>query len=330
MLYDQAVQSMRSVAPDPAFRRDVLHGLSIRPRAIPARWLYDRAGSELFEAITDLPEYYVTRKELRLLSEAVHEIGETTGLGRAIVEFGSGSSTKTRILLSAIRPAAYVPIDISKEALWEAATLLSREFGGLPIHPIEEDFTGALRLPAEIGRMPRLGFFPGSTIGNFLVYEAVDLLRTMATTLGQDAMLLIGVDRIKDPDILLPAYDDSRGITAAFNLNLLHRINRELQGTLPVDAFQHVARWSAVDTRIEMHLAAGRDLQFGVEDKTFFMQAGETIHTENSHKYGPRDARVLLRAAGWTPIREWTDRDEHFALILAVVGTPPLVLRHGG
>ncbi len=315
----QSARYARVIEVDPAFRRDVLNGFSIRPRAIPPRWFYDRAGSELFEAITELPEYYVTRTELALLSDTVHEIAEMTGPGRAIVEFGSGSSTKTRILLSAIRPAAYVPVDISSEFLWETAAGLAEEFGELPIHPVEGDFTGALLLPPAIASTPRLGFFPGSTIGNLSVPEAVDLLRAMAANLGRGSMLLIGIDRIKDPGILLPAYDDSRGVTAAFNLNLLHRINRELQGTVPVDAFRHVARWNVAEARIEMLLEARRDTRFRVDGRTFSMAAGETIHTENSHKYGPRDAGVLLRAGGWTPIRDWTDAQKHFSLILAAI-----------
>ena len=306
---------------DPAFRRDVLDGLTARPRTVPARWFYDRNGSELFEAITELPEYYVTRTELALLSKAVQEIAEITGPDRIIVEFGSGSSMKTRILLPATRPAAYVPIDISKEFLLETVAKLSGEFGELPIHPVEGDFTEMLRLPAAVAWKPRLGFFPGSTIGNLLVPEAVYLLRTMAATLGPRSMLLIGIDRIKDPGILLPAYDDARGVTAAFNLNLLHRINRELGGTVPVDAFRHVARWNASEARIEMHLEASRDIRFSVDGQSFAMTKGETIHTENSHKYGPRDACVLLRAGGWTPIRFWTDSQEHFSLILAAEGS---------
>ena len=263
----------------------------------------------------------MTRTETSLLSEAVHEVLRIAGPGRAIVEFGSGASTKTRILLRALRPAAYVPIDISQEFLWETAARLSEEFGELPVHPVEGDFTAALRLPAAIARTPRLGFFPGSTIGNLLVPEAVDLLRTMAATLGQGSMLLIGIDRIKDSGILLPAYDDARGVTAAFNLNLLHRINRELQGTVPVDAFRHVAQWNVSEARIEMLLQAEYDIRFEVCGSSFEMRAGETIHTENSHKYGPRDACVLLRAGGWTPIKDWTDRDEHFSLILVVASS---------
>jgi L-histidine Nalpha-methyltransferase len=168
--------------------------------------------------------------------------------------------------------------------------------------------------------MPRLGFFPGSTIGNLLVPAAVDLLRAMARTLGGGSMLLIGIDRIKDTDVLLPAYDDKQGITAAFNLNLLHRINRELRGSVPVDAFRHLARWNEAEARIEMHLVAVRDTHFAVEGRRFSITKGETIHTENSLKYGPREASVLLRAGGWTPIAHWTDDEELFSVILAKEG----------
>jgi L-histidine N-alpha-methyltransferase len=312
---------------DPAFRRDVLNGLAARPRTIPARWLYDRAGSELFEAITMLPEYYLTRTETALLFSAVEEIAELAGPRRAVVEFGSGSSTKSRILLSAMKPAAYVPIDISKDALRDATARLSEEFGELPIHPVEGDFTETLWLPPAVGSMPRLGFFPGSTIGNLLAPDAIDLLRAMAGTLGRGSMLLIGIDRIKDPKVLLPAYDDAQGVTAAFNINLLHRINRELGGTVPVDEFRHLARWNNAEARIEMHLEARRDVHFLVDGQAFSIAAGETIHTENSIKYGSRDADVLLRAGGWNPIANWTDPEELFSLILAAEGSTPSVQR---
>ena len=306
---------------DPAFRGDVLKGLSVKPRAIPARWLYDRRGSELFEVITALPEYYPTRTERSILSRAVAEIAALIGPKRAVVEFGSGSSTKTPILLSEVSPAAYVPIDISVDFLRESIATLSVEFPGLPIFPVEDDFTGLSGLPDAIDGLARLGFFPGSTIGNLLVPDAVDLLRAIASTLGAGSMLLIGIDRVKDADILVPAYDDAQGVTAAFNLNLLHRINRELSGTIPVDAFNHVVRWNDAEARIEMHLKAARDIHFSVDGRQFSMARGETIHTENSIKYDERDARVLLRAGGWTPIAEWTDQKKFFSLILAEVGS---------
>jgi dimethylhistidine N-methyltransferase len=305
---------------DPAFRYDVLNGLSIRPRAIPARWLYDRSGAELFEAITTLPEYYPTRTEHAILSKAASEIAALTGPVHAVVEFGSGSSAKTPVLLSAVNPSAYVPIDICIDCLWRSVQRLSETFPNLGIYPVEGDFTGALRFPAAIKSMRRLGFFPGSTIGNLLVPAAVDLLRSMAATLGAGSMLLIGIDRLKDANVLLPAYDDAQGITAAFNLNLLHRINRELAGSAPVDAFRHVVRWNDAEARIEMHLEAARDVRFAVHGQHFLIAKGETIHTENSLKYGPRDAGVLLRASGWTPVADWTDHDELFSVILAREG----------
>jgi L-histidine Nalpha-methyltransferase len=306
-----------SFAADPAFWRDVVNGLAARPKAIPPRWLYDRDGSALFEEITTLPEYYVTRTERTLLQSAAAEIAALVGPGRAVVEFGSGSCSKTPILLSAVNPTAYVPIDISADMLRESAANLSTIFSGLPIHPIEGDFTNPVRLPPEVEGLPQLGFFPGSTIGNLLVPDAVNLLRTIASTLGSGSMLLIGVDRIKDQSILLPAYDDAAGVTAAFNRNILHRINKELRGSIPVDAFRHLARWNDQEARIEMHLKAERDVEFRVDGHIYRMAKGETIHTENSLKYGPRDVGVLLRAGGWSPITMWTDREELFTVILA-------------
>jgi dimethylhistidine N-methyltransferase len=302
---------------DPAFRADVLAGLSARPRAIPARWFYDRRGSELFEDITRLPEYYLTRTERAILATNAANIAELTGPGHAVVEFGSGSSAKTPLVLSAVTPSAYVPIDISGEFLRDSVAALARQFPTLPIHPIEGNFMQRLALPAAIGNNPRLGFFPGSTIGNMNAPAAVDLLRAMGDTLGTGSKLLIGIDRIKPASVLIPAYDDAQGVTAEFNLNLLHRINRELCGTIPVSAFSHVARWNDTEARIEMHLEAMRDVSFCVDGRPFAMSKGKTIHTENSYKYGPRDAGLLLRSAGWTPIGEWTDREGLFGLLLA-------------
>jgi L-histidine Nalpha-methyltransferase len=321
MLLYQNDESLCLPKVDPAFRHDVMTGLALRPRTIPPRWFYDRAGSELFEAITALPEYYVARIERALLRSIASEVAALAGPGRAIVEFGSGSCAKTPILLSAVQPLAYVPIDICKEFLWESTERLAQMFPGMPLFPVERDFTRALRLPSAIEGMPRLGFFPGSTIGNLLVHEAVDLLRTMATTLGGGSMLLIGIDRIKDSSILLPAYNDAQGVTAAFNINLLHRINRELGGSVPVDAFRHVALWNDAEARIEMHLEATRDVDFEIADKCFSMTRGETIHTENSLKYGPRGACVLLRAGGWSPLAVWEDREQLYSLILATTDT---------
>ena len=302
---------------DPQFRADVLAGLSVVPRAIPARWFYDRRGSELFEAITDLPEYYPTRTERAILEVACPDVARIAGSGRAVVEFGSGSSTKTPILLRAVAPNAYVPIDISGAFLRESSRLLSDQFPELLILPFEADFMRPIALPRAVADVPKLGFFPGSTIGNMIPLMAVDLLRAMRTSLGVGAMLLVGMDRIKDAAVLERAYDDPGGVTASFNLNLLERINRELAGTIPIDAFRHRAIWNDDRARIEMHLEATRDLTFAVDGRDFAMAAGETIHTENSHKYGDRDARILLRAGGWTPVAAWTDPDGLFAVYLA-------------
>jgi dimethylhistidine N-methyltransferase len=302
---------------DPAFRADVLNGLATRPRAIPARWFYDRRGSELFEAITDLPEYYPTRTEMGILRDHVADVAALAGPGRAVVEFGSGSSTKTPIVLGAVNPSAYVPIDISGDFLRASSAGIAAAFPGLPVLPLEADFMHRLALPSQVADLPKLGFFPGSTIGNMAPLASTDLLRAMRESLGEGAMLLIGMDRVKDERVLVRAYDDAQGVTAAFNINLLERINRELDGTIPLDSFRHVARWNDARSRIEMHLEACEDVSFTVEGRPFSIAAGETIHTENSHKYGPRDARLLLRAGGWTPIAEWTDADEQFALILA-------------
>ncbi len=307
---------------DPAFRADVLAGLAAPIPAIPARWLYDHRGSELFEEITKLPEYYPTRTETALLNAHSRDFARMIGAGAAVIEFGSGSSAKTPVLLRAIDPGAYVPIDISGDFLRESADALGADFPGLPVIPVEADFTGPIVLPAAVKAMPKLGFFPGSTIGNLVARTAVDLLRAMKETLGEGARLLIGMDRIKDVDILCAAYDDAAGVTAKFNLNLLHRINAELAGDIPVDAFRHRAIWNDELSRIEMHLEAVRDVAFGVAGQPFAFRAGATIHTENSHKYGHRDSRLLLRAAGWGVIEEWTDARQWFSLLL-VEAEPP-------
>jgi L-histidine Nalpha-methyltransferase len=300
-----------------AFRADVLAGLAQPHKAIPARWLYDDAGSELFEAITQLPEYYPTRAETEILSERGEEFRQLIGSGRAVVEFGSGSSVKTPLLLEAIEPAAYVPLDISGDFLRAAAADLAEKFPGLPVHPVEADFMREVALPGMVEDLPKLGFFPGSTIGNMVARTAVDLLRSMRATLGQGSLLLIGMDLVKDVAVLEAAYDDAAGVTAEFNLNLAWRINRELGGTIPVDKLRHVARWNDTFARIEMHLEATEDIDFEVSGRRFALAKGETIHTENSHKFELRSQNTLLLAGGWTPVRRWTDSQQRFSLILA-------------
>ena len=300
-----------------AFRADVLAGLSSPIPAVPARWLYDRTGSELFDAITRLPTYYPTRTETALLERILPEAAGMIPAGGAVVEFGAGSATKTPLLLKAVRPEAYVPIDISGDYLADSAAVVDSDFPALKVYPVVADFVREFALPDEIADLPKLGFFPGSTIGNFVPRSATDLLRHFREMLGTGAKLLIGMDRVKPVERLIAAYDDPQGTTARFNLNLLDRINRELDGDVPVDAFRHEARWNDILSRIEMHLVAMRDVEFTVSGRRFAFAKGSSIHTENSHKYGPRGARVLLLAGGWTPLAEWNDDGGDFAVILA-------------
>ncbi|MGB3711147.1 MAG: L-histidine N(alpha)-methyltransferase [Erythrobacter sp.] len=307
---------------DRAFRADVLDGLSQPQKAIPARWLYDDAGSQLFEDITQVPEYYPTRAETQILTGEGESFAEMIGAGMAVVEFGSGSSVKTPLLLSAIEPAAYVPLDIAGDFLRAAAADLAQKFPGLPVYPVEADFMRRVELPGEVADMPKLGFFPGSTIGNMVARTAVDLLRNMRETLGTGAQLLIGMDLIKDEAVLKAAYDDAGGVTAQFNCNLLRRINRELGGDIPVESLHHEARWNDRFARIEMHLVADGDIAFAVDGQRFTMERGETIHTENSHKFDRRSANTLLLAGGWEPRQRWLDGEERFSLILAEARPP--------
>ena len=254
------------------------------------------------------------------MRERADEFAALIAPGAAVVEFGSGSSVKTPLLLSAIRPGAYVPLDIAGEFLRAAAAELAQDFPDLPIHPVEADFMRRVELPREIAELGKLGFFPGSTIGNMVARTAVDLLRSMRETLGTGAQLLIGMDLIKDEATLKAAYDDAGGVTARFNCNVLHRINRELDADIPVEAFHHEARWNDSFARIEMHLVADEDLVFRIDGQRFALARGETIHTENSHKFDRRSANTLLLAGGWEPHRHWLDGEGRFSVILAEAG----------
>jgi len=294
------------------FAEAVLAGLSQPRKTVPARYFYDVRGSELFEEITRLPEYYPTRTEVLLLHRHAADLVRLVGRGRTVVEFGAGSAAKTPLLLDAVNPAAYVPIDISGEFLAQAMSGLAAARPHLRILPVAGDFTRPLALPNLTG--PLTGFFPGSTIGNFTHGAAVDLLRSFRLTLGAGARLVIGIDTRKNSRLLEAAYDDAAGITAEFNLNLLRRINRELHGSIPIDAFEHRAVWHDGLGRIEMHLAAGRDVAFDVAGRGFAMREGETIHTENSYKYTLEEARLLARASGWEPLAAWTDPERLFSL----------------
>ncbi|HEX2255213.1 MAG TPA: L-histidine N(alpha)-methyltransferase [Afifellaceae bacterium] len=300
---------------DETFARTVLEGLRQVPKALPPKLLYDARGSELFDRICELEEYYPTRTELGILRERAAEIGRLAGPGAVLVEFGSGSSLKVRIVLDELpRPAAYIPVDISGDHLEAAAEALRAEYPDLPIVPLAADFTKPLRLPAVAGDGRRLGFFPGSTIGNFEPPEAEAFLAQARRLLGPGAALLIGVDLKKDEAILNAAYDDADGVTAAFNLNLLARINREAGGDFEPDGFAHRAFYNAGRGRVEMHLASLRDQIVQIAGERIAFSAGETIHTESSYKYAPEELAALFARAGWRALRRWTDAGALFSV----------------
>jgi L-histidine Nalpha-methyltransferase len=312
--------SLPSPRLDPAradFADAVLAGFERKPRSLPCRFLYDARGSALFEEITQLKEYYPTRAETALLEAYAAEIAEHMGDARVLVEFGSGSSRKTSLLLSALtRVSVYVPIDVAGDALAEAAEWLSERHDGLAIRPLVADFTKTRYLPVVAQRPRKLGFFSGSTIGNLTHAEAQAFLTNAARLLGRGAAFLVGVDLKKDPAILLPAYNDRRGMTAAFNLNLLERINRELGGDIDLDCFAHDAIYDADQGRIEMHLVSLARQTVRVLGRAFRFARAERIHTENSHKYSVEEFQTLARSAGWTPAHAWTDQDPLFSLHL--------------
>ena len=297
------------------FAEAVLNGLEQPHKNIPCRFLYDARGSELFEDITRLEEYYPTRTEISLLTRHGPEIAERAGTGCAVVEFGSGSSRKTHILLESLSDAsAYVPIDIDEAALRDAAVRLKADFPRLSLFPLQADFSQGIDLPGEIANARKLGFFPGSTIGNFEADDAVDFLSDAGDLLGPDSDLLIGVDLRKDPAILVPAYDDSKGVTAEFTLNLLHRVNRELSGNLDISRFAHTAIYNDEIGRIEIYIESLADQIIEVCGRKFSLKKGERIHVENSHKFTIPQFRALAREAGWTSAQVWSDQNDLFSL----------------
>lgn len=301
----------------PSFERDVVSGLSKPQKTIPAKYFYDAEGSRLFEAITELPEYYPTRTELALMAAKVSEMAKAIPEQAALIEFGSGASTKTRLLLDAApQLATYVPIDISRSALDEAAEAIALDYPNLQIAPLVDDFTKALALPAEAAGRPRVGFFPGSTIGNFTPDEVIAFLDGARRLLGEGAGFLVGIDLAKDEQTLVQAYDDAQGVTAAFNLNLLTRINRELGGDFDLANFRHKAVWNVDASRIEMHLESVKEQTAHVAGRAFRFAAGETIHTENSYKFTVSGLEQLAGQAGWKLERAWTSPAPSFAVAL--------------
>ena len=297
------------------FSDHVINGLGDDPKWLSAKYFYDAAGSELFEEITRLPEYYPTRTELGILQANAAAMSAYIPLAAALVEFGSGSTKKARILIDAApQVAAYVPVDISAEFLAQEAAALRRELWNIAILPVTADFTRDFDLPPQIRARPRVGFFPGSTIGNFEPEDAAEFLRQAARILGPGATMIIGVDRIKDEGVLNAAYDDAAGVTARFNLNILRRMNRELGGNFDLASFRHRAFYNVANHRIEMHLESLAAQSVTVAGRTFAFRAGETIHTENSYKYTVESFRALAEDAGWRPMATWTDANDYFAV----------------
>jgi dimethylhistidine N-methyltransferase len=302
-------------AEDDDFAGAVLDGLAQTRKTLPCRFFYDKRGSELFEEITRLPEYYPTRTETAILEAYAAEMAQGVPDGGVLVEFGSGSSRKTEILLRQLpRLGAYVCVDVSESALAAARQRLAARFPTLDVRPVVGNFSRIVTFPADLAGRPRTGFFPGSTIGNLAPREAVELLQVFGTCLAPGGRLIVGVDLKKDARQLVMAYNDARGVTAAFNLNLLARINRELGGTFDLAAFEHEAVYNPREGRIEMHLRSTRRQVVGVLGRPFHFGAGERIHTENSYKYAIGQFQDLARAAGWRPRRVWTDSSNLFSV----------------
>jgi dimethylhistidine N-methyltransferase len=297
-----------------AFAADVAEALSQHPKKLSPKYFYDEAGSELFEQITKLPEYYPTRTELGILSERGRDIDAIIPENAALVEFGAGATTKVRLLLNECDFGAYVPVDISGDFLNAQASELRKDFPGLNVFPVTADFTAPFDLPAEVSAMPKVGFFPGSTLGNFEPHEACAFLRSARAILGKDALLLIGIDLEKDEKLLHAAYNDAAGVTGKFNMNVLVRINRELGGDFDLSAFAHRAIYNRERHRIEMHLIAKKPQTVHVLGKSFAFRAGESIHTESSYKYSLERFTALARGSGWEPQASWTDAEKQFSV----------------
>jgi dimethylhistidine N-methyltransferase len=290
-----------------AFAGDVIDDLSQHPKRLSPKYFYDATGSELFEQITLLPEYYPTRTELGILRDRAGEVAAIIPEGAALVEFGAGATTKVRLLLEQCAFGAYVPVDISGDFLKAQADALRKDFPALSVYPVAADFTAPFALPDAAKAMPKVGFFPGSTLGNFEPHEACAFLRSAGEILGKDARMVIGVDLEKDERVLYDAYNDAAGVTARFNLNVMVRINRELGGNFDTNAFMHRAIYNRDRHRIEMHLISKKAQTVRVLGRSFSFRAGETIHTESSYKYSLERFTALARGSGWTALESWTD-----------------------
>jgi dimethylhistidine N-methyltransferase len=314
---DGATFAFHDLAPgEESFRDAVIAGLGRTPKALPCKFFYDARGSALFEEICRLPEYYLTRTEIAILDEYAGDIAEQIGMHCRLIELGSGASVKVRILLQALKaPAAYIAVDISREHLREAAAQLAADFPELAVVAICADYTRPFALPKLPGPAGKqVGFFPGSTIGNFEPEAVVRFLGHCAELLGPAGEMLIGADLKKDPEILDAAYNDRAGINAAFNLNLLERINRELGGDIDIDRFEHVAFYNAAAGRVELYLKSLAAQTVGIAGRRFHFAAGELIHTENSYKYAIDEFRALAERAGFRVAHSWTDKADLFSV----------------
>ncbi|HTH95894.1 MAG TPA: L-histidine N(alpha)-methyltransferase [Stellaceae bacterium] len=311
-----ALQNLHDLEPSlEEFRAAVLEGLAGAQKTLPCKFFYDAEGSRLFERICELPEYYPTRTESRILRDHAGDIADLAGPAVRLVELGSGAGVKIRLLLHALEdPAAYIPVDISRRHLLAAASGLARDFPDLVIAPVCADYTQPFSLPADAPSGRTLGFFPGSTIGNFMPVEAERFLTGLHDLLGPGSAMVVGVDLRKDGAVLERAYDDAAGVTAAFNLNILRRINRELGGRFDLDGFTHEARWNDLDSRIEMHLVSRRDQIVPIGGERITFGAGETIHTENSYKYTVEAFTALAAQAGYASRAVWTDAGNLFSV----------------
>jgi dimethylhistidine N-methyltransferase len=307
--------SLDTIEVDSDFASALFDGLSAPAKSIPCRFLYDAAGSALFEKITALPEYYPTRTETEILRDRACEIACETPPGSVLIEFGSGSSLKTELLLAEMRDLyAYIPIDISDAALRGAQARIEERFPDLRVLPLRGDFAQPIPMPPDVVGRPRLGFFPGSTIGNLENPIAIKLLANMAQMLGENGRLVIGADLKKDERQLVSAYDDAAGVTAAFNLNLLKRANRELGADFDVGQFDHLAEYDSNRDRIEIFLVSQAEQTVEVLGRRFRFAAGERVHTEHSHKYDIEGFHALAARAGWRPVHVWTDEDRLFSV----------------
>ena len=297
-----------------AFARDAIDDLSRHPKRLSPKYFYDSTGSELFEAITRLPEYYPTRTELHILGERGREIAAVIPDSAALVEFGAGATTKVRLLLESCAFSAYVPVDISGDFLRAQADGLRGDFPSLAVYPVTADFTTPFALPNAIAGLPKVGFFPGSTIGNFEPREACSFLRSARDILGERAQMIVGADLEKDERVLHDAYNDAAGVTARFNLNVLVRINRELGGNFDLSAFAHRAIYNRDRHRIEMHLISRKKQTVRLLGTSFAFRPGESIHTENSYKYSIDRFAALARGSGWRVRQSWTDGAKMFSV----------------